>query len=589
MLEGLAAIDWKKLSHAYGAAGDVPRLIRALASPDPEKWVGALSGLYDTLCHQTCTVYEATGPAVPFLIELLGHRPVRCRGRLLQFLGDAARVTSYQAGDDEFDDDEFDDDEDEDDPEFAQERAAELENARQTREAIWNGLDVFLELLTDLDKRLRIIVPYTLGQLVRFPPEEIPAGLRRRQPLRLIKQRLAKQLEEEPSELVQASVIFGLGRLMPHVPGVKRLLERQAKDRTASMLLRFSAALNLAADAAALTGPTLDVLLEVLKDPAGMRRLFDSGEPGMEGKHHPLAKAYRQAGAPLGGEDGTGFDPDDVEKDEDFTFPWNDDLTTSAILKRFAGADAGIIDRVVPVVAPGLDKANGFTVDAVVAPILRLLFAGRKITLKTRRKDLTEAEAGALRRLYDNLNLWATDSGNVTGVFREFGLTHERKDWRRLLGLRDAPLTPARIEEMLAAMAPGQQYDWDRPTIKRLNLRQIGTGAFLPHLGQYPDLEDLDLSAIPLTDADLTHLAGFRKLRRLQLPNTAVTDAGVETLTTLKALEELNLGLTQITDAAFALLKKLPKLKVLMLWKSPVSDEAIQKFRKARPKCLVYR
>jgi hypothetical protein len=94
MLDKLDAIDWDRLTHAYGHAGDVPALIRALTSPDPEQWVGALSGLYDALCHQTCTVYEATPPAIPFLLELLGHRQVRCRGKILGFLGDAARATS---------------------------------------------------------------------------------------------------------------------------------------------------------------------------------------------------------------------------------------------------------------------------------------------------------------------------------------------------------------------------------------------------------------------------------------------------------------------------------------------------------------
>src|SRR5262249_30461302 len=152
--------------------------------------------------------------------------------------------------------------------------------------------------------------------------------------------------------------------------------------------------------------------------------------------------------------------------------------------------------------------------------------------------------------LYDNLNLWATDSGNVDCAFFKFGLAHERKDWRRLLGIKDAPLTPARIEAVLAALVPAQQDAWEGPTVKRINLRAIGSGAYLPYLKQYPALEELDLSSVPLTDADLGHLTGLRKLRKLHLPSTAVTDAGVETLTALKHLQELNLSCTHITDAA---------------------------------------
>jgi len=32
MFEGLEEVDWKSLKHAYGAATDVPGLIRSLAS-----------------------------------------------------------------------------------------------------------------------------------------------------------------------------------------------------------------------------------------------------------------------------------------------------------------------------------------------------------------------------------------------------------------------------------------------------------------------------------------------------------------------------------------------------------------------------
>ena len=32
MLEGLDAVEWAQLTHAYGAAVDVPELIRALTS-----------------------------------------------------------------------------------------------------------------------------------------------------------------------------------------------------------------------------------------------------------------------------------------------------------------------------------------------------------------------------------------------------------------------------------------------------------------------------------------------------------------------------------------------------------------------------
>jgi Leucine-rich repeat (LRR) protein len=175
----------------------------------------------------------------------------------------------------------------------------------------------------------------------------------------------------------------------------------------------------------------------------------------------------------------------------------------------------------------------------------------------------------------------------VETFFAQYGLPEDRESWRRLLGIKDPPLTPARIEEILAALVPSQQYSWEGPAVKRINLRQVGTGAFLPHLQQYPDLEVLDLSGVPLSDADLGWLPACPKLQNLQLPSTGVTDAGVTALAALKNLQELNLSCNPITDAALVALKKFPKLRNLMLWNVPLSERAVKQFQKARPKCEV--
>jgi hypothetical protein len=91
MLNDLDAVDWSALEHAYGAADDVPALLRDLAGGSRE----ALSTLYGNIWHQG-TVYEATGHAVPFLIHIL-DLPSADPGDVLGLLASIAEGTSYHA------------------------------------------------------------------------------------------------------------------------------------------------------------------------------------------------------------------------------------------------------------------------------------------------------------------------------------------------------------------------------------------------------------------------------------------------------------------------------------------------------------
>src|SRR5262245_58931292 len=97
MLDGLDDIPWDQLTDAYGPATSIPAALRQLASFDPDEREGALDHLYWGLCHQLCTVYEATAPAVPFLIELARCDTVADRDRILVLLGDVTAATSYLA------------------------------------------------------------------------------------------------------------------------------------------------------------------------------------------------------------------------------------------------------------------------------------------------------------------------------------------------------------------------------------------------------------------------------------------------------------------------------------------------------------
>ncbi|MER5479171.1 hypothetical protein ABT026_19705 [Streptomyces sp. NPDC002734] len=67
--DGLDDLPWSAVSHAYGAADDLPDLLRALAGPDDGAADEALSELYGSVLHQG-TVYAATVETVPYLARL---------------------------------------------------------------------------------------------------------------------------------------------------------------------------------------------------------------------------------------------------------------------------------------------------------------------------------------------------------------------------------------------------------------------------------------------------------------------------------------------------------------------------------------
>jgi hypothetical protein len=89
MLDGLDDIDWGALTHAYGSAGDVPDLVRALRSPDADVRAEARYELYGNIHHQG-TRYEASAYAVPYLLELVADRATPDRSELVLLLATLA-------------------------------------------------------------------------------------------------------------------------------------------------------------------------------------------------------------------------------------------------------------------------------------------------------------------------------------------------------------------------------------------------------------------------------------------------------------------------------------------------------------------
>ena len=89
MVEGLNAVNWAALGHAYGSAEDVPGLLRQVRSTNPKLRDDALHELFFTIVHQG-TRYSATAPAIPFLVQLATAPDTHNRARLVHLLAYAA-------------------------------------------------------------------------------------------------------------------------------------------------------------------------------------------------------------------------------------------------------------------------------------------------------------------------------------------------------------------------------------------------------------------------------------------------------------------------------------------------------------------
>src|SRR5688500_6475339 len=94
MLDGLDTTDWASLTHAYGPATDVPDLLRALLSPDPEEREEAVYELFGNIWHQG-TVYPASAAAVPFSYELLVAPGAQPKSEIAHLIASIATGVGY--------------------------------------------------------------------------------------------------------------------------------------------------------------------------------------------------------------------------------------------------------------------------------------------------------------------------------------------------------------------------------------------------------------------------------------------------------------------------------------------------------------
>jgi HEAT repeat protein len=190
VLEGLEAVNWAALGHAYGSAEDVPEWLRALRSPAPEVRQWAHEDW--NIVHQG-TRYSATAPAVPFLVELATAPDTPDRAWLVNLLAYAA-VGNEQA--------------------VLPDGVVSLDRLRHTTswpepeyaawalaayQAVQAALPALLPLLEDDDDRLRRETAHLLAWFPSFAAVSLP--------------RLRARVHREPSRYTRVTMIVAVGLL----------------------------------------------------------------------------------------------------------------------------------------------------------------------------------------------------------------------------------------------------------------------------------------------------------------------------------------------------------------------------------------
>lgn len=196
MLDGLDDVPWAELEHAYGAAEDVPGLLRQILVDDPKVRERVMFTLYGNVFHQGSR-YPATPYVIPFLIEMCADPSVPGRGDLLRFWG--SLITGYFSiqerpcwGDGErihCEEEEDEEGEEEADPEDAY---------AQPLHAIYResllGFDLLIDLLADEEPGVRLGAAWVLACLPTRADGSAP--------------RLGSRLADEPSGWVRAAIAF---------------------------------------------------------------------------------------------------------------------------------------------------------------------------------------------------------------------------------------------------------------------------------------------------------------------------------------------------------------------------------------------
>ncbi|RAL24034.1 HEAT repeat domain-containing protein [Thermoflavimicrobium daqui] len=249
MLENISDVNWGNLTHAYGSAKDIPQQIYKLTSKDEKIWWAFFGKLSNYILYRDKYIFEATSYTVPFLIELLKDNNTLNRENILELLAGISNGTSYKAVYQY--------------PpiknkivlteEAHQELEQEIEWSKKAKEAVYQGVPIYYQLLDDSDFSVREAAIYTLAS-VKWLDAEIRTKLRNR-------------MLHETCSLIRTNLIIALGiQRDKHKQTVEFL--NHCVNQNHEPLIQLAAAIALVhIQSGNVSNQTIRVLIDAIKDP----------------------------------------------------------------------------------------------------------------------------------------------------------------------------------------------------------------------------------------------------------------------------------------------------------------------------------
>ncbi len=400
MFEGLEALAWDEVEHAYGPAKDVPGLLRALASPDEKPRAQALDELYGNIYHQG-TVYQATSFAVPFLIELAAEREVQGRHQILALLSAIANGHSYHDVHQHVN--------------FLKEKAQtkewqdairmELAWVENARKAVRAGTSTYIGLLGDDLAPVRAAAAYILANFLGEAPE-IEASLRER-------------LEVEPEPLPRHSMIRALGASSPPETAVTRAaLLRGFLASEKHAFTRLAAAMALAVvDRERMPPEAVDALVGAIVDPAG------------------LADLHRES-------------------------PWAQATVAADASSHLSVLGPEAAATILPVLIEAMRRVDSYSALVLTPALLMVAFREGQVPRDSRAASLAPLQRSALTALYGNEAAWKINV-NMAEILRAFGLPDWRERMGAYLN-ESLTLAEATARPIGKGPSPGKRSFLDR-------------------------------------------------------------------------------------------------------------------------------